>query len=81
MPPRSSRPRRILLLLAAITLVALSVSAASANEKSKVSVDITASEQDANGVTVPEFVATSEWQELLPGQGVPRVNAVSLSSF
>lgn len=77
MPPRSSRLRRFLLLLTATAvLIALSASAAFAEEHGKVLVDVAALETDASGVTVPEFVATNEWQELLPGQGVPRVCAL-----
>ncbi|POM66581.1 Hsp70-like protein [Phytophthora palmivora] len=65
-------PRLLLLLLAiSVALVAIGVSSVPV-EDGKVSVDIAASETDNNGVTVPEFVATDEWQELLPGQGVPR---------
>ncbi|KAG1708433.1 hypothetical protein DVH05_025112 [Phytophthora capsici] len=70
MPPRSSRLRRFLLLAATVTLAVIAVASAEAN--SKVSVELTESQPDVNGVTVPEFVATNEWQELLPGQGVPR---------
>ncbi|GMF16915.1 unnamed protein product [Phytophthora fragariaefolia] len=62
MPPRL---RRFLLLAAAVVAITLS----SAEQTQKVSVDVSASEADASGVTVPEFVATNEWQELLPGQG------------
>ncbi|KAG7390332.1 nucleotide exchange factor sil1 [Phytophthora pseudosyringae] len=72
MPSRSSRLRRFMLLTAAAVLIALAVGAASAEEHNKVSVEITEAEPDASGVTVPEFVATNEWQNLLPGQGVPR---------
>ncbi|KAL3668202.1 hypothetical protein V7S43_007063 [Phytophthora oleae] len=70
MPPRSLRLRRFLLLVAAVALTIFAVTFAEAN--GKVSVELTESEPDASGVTVPEFVATNEWQELLPGQGVPR---------
>ncbi|GMF09285.1 unnamed protein product [Phytophthora lilii] len=75
MAPRGFRPRRFLFLVAATALVALSISAASGEQHQKVSVDVSASEAETNGVTVPEFVATNEWQELLPGQGVPRREA------
>lgn len=80
MPPRSSRLRRFLLLTAAAVAVTLCVTAVSAKQHQKVSVDISAPEPDANGVTVPEFVATNEWQELLPGQGVPRVSVFVVAS-
>ncbi|KAL4136961.1 hypothetical protein PRIC2_000489 [Phytophthora ramorum] len=66
MPPRNSRLRRFLLLTAAAVAIALSVSVASA----EVSVDVNAASKST--AKVPEFVATNEWQELLPGQGVPR---------
>ncbi|ETL42760.1 hypothetical protein F441_06744 [Phytophthora nicotianae CJ01A1] len=69
---RSFRLRRFLLLTATTLLIALAVGSASAAEQGKVSVELTESEPDTSGVTVPEFVATNEWQELLPGQGVPR---------
>ncbi|OWZ18714.1 hypothetical protein PHMEG_0007143 [Phytophthora megakarya] len=69
MPPRSSRLRCFLLLTVVAVLVALAVSVVSAEKQEKVSVDISASDSDS---TVPEFVATNEWQELLPGQGIPR---------
>ncbi|RAW33435.1 hypothetical protein PC110_g10227 [Phytophthora cactorum] len=69
---RSSRLRCFLLLTATALLIAFAVGAASAEEQGKVSVEITESEPDTIGVTVPEFVATNDWQELLPGQGVPR---------
>ncbi|KAE9358993.1 hypothetical protein PF008_g2423 [Phytophthora fragariae] len=72
MAPKSSRLRRFLLLTAAAVAVTLSVCSVSAEQHQKVSVDVSAPEADASGVTVPEFVATNEWQELLPGQGVPR---------
>ncbi|CAI5727299.1 unnamed protein product [Hyaloperonospora brassicae] len=71
MPLRSSRVRRILLVTAAAVAIACSVGTSFTDESDEVSVDRTASEPDENLVTVAEFIATNEWQELLPGQGVP----------
>ncbi|KAF4042284.1 hypothetical protein GN244_ATG05654 [Phytophthora infestans] len=69
---RRSRSGRLLMLAVTALLIVLALGAASAEEHGKVSVEITESEQDTTGVTVPEFVATNEWQTLLPSQGVPR---------
>ncbi|KAF4324245.1 hypothetical protein BBO99_00000942 [Phytophthora kernoviae] len=76
---RCSRLGRFLLLTAAAVVLVLAVSA-SAEQTKKTAVEIapiTATEvhtsEDATiAASVPEFVATNEWQELLPGQGVPR---------
>ncbi|CAI5704551.1 hypothetical protein KXD40_001469 [Peronospora effusa] len=73
MPLRSSRLCRFLFLTAAtVLLLALPVCITSAEEREKVTGTLTASAPDASKATVPEFVATDKWQELLPGQGVPR---------
>ena len=79
MIPKRSRLCHFLLLTAATVLLACSVSVTSAEEREKASENLAASAPDASKVTVPEFVATKEWQELLPGQGVPRVSL--LASF
>ena len=64
----------MLLVTAAAVAIACSVGFAFTDESDEVSVDRTASEPNENLVTVPEFIATNEWQELLPGQGVPPVS-------
>ncbi|CAH0477769.1 unnamed protein product [Peronospora belbahrii] len=72
MSPRSSRVCRFLLLTAATSLLTCAFSVTSNEESDKIPVRFAASEPDASEVTVPEFVATNNWQELLPGQGIPR---------
>ncbi|CEG49821.1 RxLR-like protein [Plasmopara halstedii] len=57
------------LVLSAILLLVETARALPADEHSELSVSNTESESP---VTVPDFVATSEWQELLPDQVVPR---------
>ncbi len=33
------------------------------------------------GITQPEFVPAKEWQDILPGQGIPVVSPSSMSHF
>jgi C4-dicarboxylate-specific signal transduction histidine kinase len=86
--PRSSRRWTRLLLLAALLLVAVVTSGAFAEPGAVVAVaaqDDATDEKESAAVRsthkrekVPEFVPTSEWQELLPGQGIPKVPANAL---
>ncbi|CAI5745516.1 unnamed protein product [Peronospora destructor] len=69
MPPRLCC---FLLLTAATVLLACSVCFTFAEGRKKISANLATSMPDANKVTVPEFVATNKWQELLPGQGISR---------
>lgn len=71
MKPKSSAFRwSRLLLLALLLVVAISVVASDVHAAAE---EIEAETSQVTNSEVPEFVATSEWQELLPGQGIPRV--------
>lgn len=84
----SSRRWTRLLLLAALLLAVVVTTGALAEPGAVVAVavqdDATGEEESAAAQSthkrekVPEFVPTSEWQELLPGQGVPKVPSNAL---
>ncbi|TDH70715.1 hypothetical protein CCR75_008874 [Bremia lactucae] len=65
---------KISLLTTILLLNTLTTAVTSTDDQSKKSVDVEVTEVEPNGndKPVPEFVATNEWQDLLPGQGVPR---------
>ncbi|KAI9919384.1 hypothetical protein PsorP6_017369 [Peronosclerospora sorghi] len=63
------KPHAFLLALVATFLVTFSTDASTKEEKNDVSSQSLAT--STNEATVPEFIATKDWQELLPGQGVP----------